>query len=543
MLSIIVTTLLLTLIINVLLKKINLPPIIGYIFTGTMITYIFGLNDAVNNKDLKEIAEFGIAFLMFTIGLELSIIHLKDIRYEVFILGSLQIILTGGAVFGIAYLLLHIDLYSSIVISMVIPLSSTAIVLKSLNETGEINRKYGKNGLGILIMQDIAVIPILLIIWFLSTNNNGTTEESGTVFVIFKMMFGGALLVGTLVFIGKYLLEPFLTEIIKTKSDELFITAILFLAIGSAHLAHVFGFSLSMGAFIAGMLIAETRYKHQVETDLIPFRDILLGIFFITVGMQIKIDILLQDIYLLLLLIPAIFIIKFLVIYYITGFRNIRRTRLKTAVILVQIGEFALAVLELSSTSGIIKPEYSQLLIITTVISMILTPMLLLNLGNIVDKFISHSLENESEEINLGMPPSSVVILGFGEFGQNVARVLNSHHISYSIIENNIDTYYKGMETGEHIIFGNAGKKNILQLALINWNQKVVVAINNPKKLYQVCEMISHIVPVDNIIVKVHSEQEKEDIRDLNLTNIIVENNIVSKAVLEIITNDIFNKK
>jgi len=540
LLSIIVTTLLLTLVLNVLLKKIKMPPIIGYIFTGTMITYIFNLNDAVNNKDLKEIAEFGIAFLMFTIGLELSVTHLRDIRYQVFILGSLQIILTGVLSFIISYMLLNIDLYSSIVISMVIPLSSTAIVLKSLNETGEINRKYGKNGLGILIMQDIAVIPILLIIWFLSTNlHHSGAQDEGTIFVILKMMLGGALLVGTLVFIGKYLLEPFLNIITETQSDELFVTAILFLAIGSAHLAHIFGFSLSMGAFIAGMLIAETKYKHQVETDLIPFRDILLGIFFITVGMQIKLDIVLQNIYLLLFLIPVIFIIKFAVIYYITGFKNIKRTRLKTAVILVQIGEFALAVLELSTSSEIIKPEYSQLLIIITVLSMILTPMLLTNLSNIVDKFMSHSLESESEEINLGMPPSSVVILGYGEFGQNIAKVLQSHNISYSIIENNIDIYYKGMEHGEHIIFGNASKRNILHLAVLNWEQKVVVAINNPKKLYQVCEMIINIVPIDNIIVKVHSEAEKKEISSLNIINVIVENDITSKAVLELITKDI----
>jgi len=164
MLTIIVTTLLIALILNIILKKVNLPPIIGYIFTGTIITYLFGLNDAINNKDLKEIAEFGVVFLMFTIGLEFSIDHLKKMKYEVFVLGFLQVAITGIAVLFITDVILGFDAKLSVVTAMAISLSSTAIVLKTFNESGEINKKYGKNSLGILIMQDIAVIPILLII-------------------------------------------------------------------------------------------------------------------------------------------------------------------------------------------------------------------------------------------------------------------------------------------------------------------------------------------------------------------------------------------
>ncbi len=527
MLSIIVTTLFLTLIINIFLKRIGLPPIIGYIFTGTVITYLFGLQESHNNKELKEIAEFGVVFLMFTIGLEMSIENLKKIRYEVFILGTLQILLTSTVVFLISKYGFGIGGKTSVVIAMAMALSSTAIVLKSLNENGDISKRYGRNVLGILIMQDIAVIPILLIIWFLSTNGGGETG-----IVVAQMIFGAIILVGLLWVIGKYLLEPFLSAIVKTKSDELFITAILFLAIGASHLAHLFEFSYSLGAFIAGMLIAETKYKHQVETDLIPFRDLLLGIFFVTVGMQINLSVMVENIFIILTLIPTVFLLKFSIIFAITRIRSTQRASLKTAISLVQIGEFSLAVLELSGTSGLINPEYSQILIVTTVISMIMTPMILMNISLFADKLTPHSDADTEvpEDID-----ERVVILGYGEFGQRVARVMRESGMPYAIVENNIDTYHKGIENGEPIIFGNAGQSNILKLVIKNRDQKVIVAIDNPKKLRQSCEVLQKFVSSDHIIVRVHSDRERELVSDLEIDWVIVENELVSREVLDII--------
>jgi CPA2 family monovalent cation:H+ antiporter-2 len=307
LLTIIVVTLLLSLIINIFVKKIHLPTIIGYIFTGTAIAYGFNLHDAVSNHDLKEIAEFGVVFLMFTIGLEFSIAHLKRMRNEVFIAGTLQILITSLIVYLIAYYLLGIDQNSSFIIALVIALSSTAIVLKILNESGEINRRHGQRSLGILIMQDIAVIPILLIIGFMSSKSSNISS------VLMDMAMSAVILLLILWVSGKYLLEPFLAQIMKTNSDELFVGSVLFLAIGASYVAHYLGFSYSLGAFIAGMLIAETKYKYQAEADLIPFRDLLLGIFFITVGMQIDIVSLLSQIYLILLLLIGVMFLKFII--------------------------------------------------------------------------------------------------------------------------------------------------------------------------------------------------------------------------------------
>ncbi len=207
-------------------------------------------------------------------------------------------------------------------ISLAIALSSTAIVLKTFNETSEINKRYGQRSLGILIMQDIAVIPILLIIGLMSTATTTDISE-----VILDLLFHVVILLILMVLIGRYLLEPFFKAISKTNSDELFVGSILFLAIGASLLAYELGFSYSLGAFIAGMLIAETRYKHQAEADLVPFRDLLLGIFFVTVGMQLKFDIISSYIHIIIALLFGVMLLKFFIIYAIMRLNENKRVK------------------------------------------------------------------------------------------------------------------------------------------------------------------------------------------------------------------------
>lgn len=531
MLTIIVSTLFISLIINIILKKFQLPTIIGYIATGTIIAYGFGLHDAIHNHDLKEIAEFGVVFLMFTIGLEFSIEHLKKMKYEVFIAGSMQIVITSLVVYIMAFYIFDLEQKTAFIISLAIALSSTAIVLKTFNETGEINKRYGQRSLGILIMQDIAVIPILLIIGFMSSTDGNIP------LVLAEMAVSAIVLLFFLWLCGKYLLEPFFAQIIKTKSDELFIGTILFLAIGASLLAHSLGFSYSLGAFIAGMLIAETKYKHQAEADLIPFRDILLGIFFITVGMQIDFAIIFSYIHIILMLLIAAMLLKFIIIYAIVKLRENKRTTLKTALSLVQIGEFSLAILELARTNSLIGPPHGQILIVTIVISMILTPFILKNLANIADKFIKNKSTISQNEILLQDMKEHTIILGFGEFGESVANHLKQNGEKYIAVENNIDTFHKASDSGEPIIFGNASNRRLLEHLNTQYAKSIIVAIDNPKKLYNTCENILKVVPSSKIIVKVHSAKEKTLAEELGICNIYVENEILSNKICEFVTN------
>lgn len=533
MLTIIVFTLIISLLCNIILKEFGLPTIIGYIFTGTIIAYGFGLHDAVNNHELKEIAEFGVVFLMFTIGLEFSVSELKKMKYEVFLAGSMQIIITSLIVYAIGFYLLEIEQKMSIVISLAITLSSTAIILKTFNETGEINKRYGKRTLGILIMQDIAVIPILLLLGFLASDNGNVSE------ILLNTFINAIILLAILYIMGKFFLERFFTLITKTNSDELFVGTILFLAIGSSYLAHELGFSYSLGAFIAGMLISETKFKHQAEADLIPFRDILLGIFFITVGMQIDFDIISKYIHIITLLLIAILILKFIIIFTIVKLNENKKTSFKTALALIQVGEFSLAILELAKSNQLVTTEYGQIMIITIVISMILTPIILKNLTQITDKIIKKDdcTPILSECISSKIK-NHVVILGYGEFGQSIASAFRKSGELYVIVENDIYSYHKGVDKNEPIIFGNALKKEVLKNTYLKDAKKVIIAIDNPKKLYQICETITKEIPTNKILVKVHSKREKSSIEELNIQNIIVENIETSKAVVQRVKNE-----
>ncbi len=496
--------------------------------TGTIIAYTFGLHSAVNNHTLQEIAEFGVVFLMFTIGLEFSIEHLKKMRNEVFLTGTLQIVITATIVYLMAYYIFGIEQQVSFIISLAIALSSTAIVLKTFNETGEINKRYGQRSLGILIMQDIAVIPILLIIGFLSSSNSDVLSLVG------RMVISALILLTLLWVIGKYLLEPFFDQIVKTNSDELFVGTILFLAIGASYLAHALGFSFSLGAFIAGMLIAETKYKHQAEADLIPFRDILLGVFFITVGMQIKFDIIYEYIHIIIALLIGFMLLKFIVIFLIVKMNESKRISIKTALSLVQVGEFSLALLELARSNSLIGPPYGQVMIVTIVFSMIITPIILKNLSSITD-FITRKNSEEAIEIESATVTGHTVILGFGEFGRNIAKTFRDNGQLYIAIENNIETYHRAKSMGESIVFGNATNKAILKSTNISQAQNVIVAIDNPKKLYVVCETLKKYVDIHKIIVKIHTSSQKEELAEMGIQNIVIENELASDKVTELI--------
>ena len=529
MLGIIVATLFIALVINLILKRFQLPTIIGYIITGTIIAYAFNLHAAVNNHELKEIAEFGVVFLMFTIGLEFSIEHLKKMKKQVFFTGSLQILITTAFVFLVCYYVISLDIKTSLVIGTALSLSSTAIVLKTFNETKEIKKPYGQRVLGILIMQDIAVIPILLMISFFTMS-----DDKSVSLMIFETMIAAVILLALLYLAGKYLLEPFLTHVSKTKSDELFVASVLLLAIGSSYLAYYFGFSYSLGAFIAGMLIAETKFKHQVEADLIPFRNILLGVFFITVGMQINFTIITDYILIILILLPVLMGLKYIIIYSLVRLEDTKRVAFKTAFSLIQIGEFSLAILELARSKSLVDPTYSQILIVTIVISMILTPIILKNLTKAAGLLISEDVMEINNVYNVEKDTENhVVVLGYGRYGQAIVEELKSLDQKYVIIEHNVKFYLEGLAKNEPIVFGNAAQRHILTSVNITSSSAVIVAVNNPEVLHTICEAIDDLTYNTKTIVTVTTDYEKEMLESLHLKHIIVETKHLAKAVVD----------
>jgi len=526
MLEIILFTLFIATFLNLFLKIFRIPTIIGYIATGTIIAYGFNLHSVVHNHELKEIAEFGVVFLMFTIGLEFSLNHLNRMKREVFLYGGSQVVLTALVFSFIANFFFNIEIKSAIIIGLALALSSTAIVLKLLNENGDINKIHGKRVLGILLFQDVAVIPILLMITIFSSTGGSVSS------LLIETFIDAMILLLGLFIVGKYLLEPFLLMVTKTKSNEIFISSILLLVIGSSYLAHLFGFSYSLGAFIAGMMIAETHYKHQVEADLIPFRDLLLGVFFITVGMQLDFKIIFENISAIAVLLPLIIAIKVSILFAIMKFTLITRDAFKTAVSLFQLGEFALVIFELSFARDLLDPTIGQILIVTVIISMILTPFVLKNISSIAD--IINQDNNkilESTEINIDKLKNHIILIGYGRLGKIISKMILANGGKFIAIEHDIKTVKDAQKKGLPVIYGNAAKKDLLKAVHIDEASSVIISIGNSQKLNHICEVVHDMAQDKKTIVKVDKYEEQESLSSLGLSHIIVETEKTAQAM------------
>ena len=522
----IVLTLFLSLIINLFLKKFNISPIVGYIFTGIIIALFMDFIH-INQEYLAHIAEFGIVFLMFTIGLEFSLNHLKQMKKEVFIFGTLQVLVTTFIFTYITQYFFGLDTKTSIIIGSALALSSTAIVLKTLNENNDIHRPYGRYSVGILIFQDLAVIPILLMITIFADSKVSLED------MILNTLYS-AIIVGIILFVlGKYLTEKFLAYVVDTKIEELFIVSILLIVLSSALLAHTFGFSYSLGAFIAGMLISETKYKYQIEADLVPFRDILLGVFFITVGMQVNFNTLLDNIFLIIGLTIAILSIKVVIIFLLLRIFTFTKRAIKTALTLAQVGEFSFAVLALASVNHLIDNELNQIMISVVIISLIFTSLSLQHVRKFVNFFQSESTEALSQPmINAGIN-NHIIVCGYSLLGQKIVKKLKNSDLQYVAIEHDRQHVKDGHDRGDIVFFGNAASKTMLSSLYIKNAIAVIIAIDNDEKIRLISEAIKSIDSNIKIVLKISHQAQIDDFNDLNISGFVNENDIVANKLIE----------
>jgi CPA2 family monovalent cation:H+ antiporter-2 len=522
LLVIILTATMIATFLNLLLRRFHVPTIIGYIFTGTLISYIFALR---TNVELDHVAEFGIVFLMFTIGLEFSINHLKSMKKEVFFNGLVQVMITGGIFSLIAEYVFDIEQKSAIIIGFAFALSSTAIVLKILNDNGDIHTMYGRKVLGILLFQDIAVIPLLLMINIFTASGSSISSLLG------ETILSAIVVLGLLFLVGKYLLNPFFAKVVSSESEEIFIASILLIVMGASYLAHAFGFTYSLGAFVAGMMISETKYKHQVEADLIPFRDILLGLFFITIGMQIDISIIQNYFLEIIVLLVVVMLIKSIIIFLLLSSYVNKRTSLKSALSISQVGEFSLAVFALASSSSLLDPVTNQILIVMVALSMIITPFILKNIKPIADLLVK---ERKTEHIICSSGLNDhIIVCGYGKLGQEIVYRLKKMDVKYLVIEHDINFVKLGQDRNEPVFFGNAAMKSILVQSGVKSCKSVIVAISNEKKLRRICEVLNSFKKPINTVVKVADYEEKKLLGDLDVNHIVNQGREVAKSLIK----------
>ena len=513
--------------INIFLKKFKIPTIIGYIITGFIIASFYHF-DQESRGFLTQISEFGIVFLMFTIGLEFSFKYLKKTKKEVFVFGFLQVILTGFIFTLICLYIFDISLHASMTIGFALSLSSTAIVLKILNEKNELHSGYGKIVLGVLIFQDLAVIPILIMVSVFASNNQSLDQ------VLINLLINSIIIIITFLFLGKYIIERYFKLIAATKSEEIFLISVLFLVTLTSFIAEQLGFSYSLGAFLAGMMLAETKYRFRIESDLVPFRDLLLGLFFITIGMQIDwhwiIDYLFEIVAITMIIISIKAIIIFATLYPFSQ----KRTVFKTTIALSQVGEFALVIFTLAYSNKIISGVENQILVISVILSMILSPFMLNNIKNIVDFLMPEPTILRQRAFRDDGFSNHMVICGYGPIGQHVSKSLKELGIKYIILEHDIALVDKAILNGEKdIFFANAAQKSVLEHFNVKGSNGVIVSIANEKQKRLICENVVSISKDTNIVVVVNNENEEKILEDLNIKHVINDREIISNLLVQ----------
>lgn len=501
-------------------KKLNLPAILAYLFAG-MVVGEHGLFWAHDQAYYDHFAELGIVFLLFTLGLEFSLPKLIAMKHLVLGVGSKQV-LVSIIVFFILALLFGQSVESAFVISGIIALSSTAIVVRTLSESGAIKRKSGQISIAVLLFQDVAVVPLLIIIPLLA----GSSETSMLLALIWALV-KGVFVVGLLMIIGKRFLPKVFNLIAVVRSDELFVLSTLLVTLLAATLTQSFGLSMALGAFLAGMMLGESEYKHQLEADIRPYRDILLGLFFITVGMKLDVVALLNAPFTVLGILVAFMAIKILIVYWLARQAGERKKDAwASGIMLAQMGEFGFVLVAMAAQHEIIATADASILLGAGVISMAMTPFM-------IERARGWALALSNEEISVDdeytKPKANskledhVIICGFGRVGQTVSRFLKGENIPFIAIDIDPLRIKEAREAGENVIFGSSRQHEILSAAGLNQAKLVVVAFGEDKQSIDVITKIAQINPNVRILVRTRNDDALIALKEAGATEVVPE--------------------
>ena len=509
----IVVTLLVSVPIILLFHKFKIPSIVGFLIAGMIIgPYGFGLISEVN--EIEIMAEVGVILLLFTIGLEFSLKELARIKKLLLIGGGLQVLIT----IVISFLILNligIQLNQAVFIGMLISLSSTAIVLKLLSDSGEIESPQGKISVGILIFQDLAIVPMFLLVDIL--------QQSGSVdfLSIIVRLLTSAAIISFILFAAKYLAPRILYYLARSRMRELFTVGVILILLGTAFLTHTFGLSFALGAFIAGLILSESEYSSQITAEILPFKDVFNSIFFVSIGLLLNINFAIHYPLEILLISVSIIVLKSLIVFVLILFLKYpTRTAILSAIGLAQIGEFSFI---LAQQGGNLLGEYFNLFLASTIFTMIATPFLIKLAPLIADK--TKSIKKEDVDIVTGTEKfqNHVIIAGFGLNGRNLAKVLKESGINYIIIEMNPDTVKQERAKGEHIIFGDISREEVLHSAGIHTAKVLVVVISDRTISRRVIRIAKNLNKDLFVLVRTRYISETDELKTLGADLVIPE--------------------
>jgi len=514
-------------------RSLRLPPVLGYLVAGVVISPNL-LRLTHDTAAVGHLAEFGVVFLMFVIGLEFNLHKLRAMRTLVFGLGASQVALTiAGAVagnllltwaFAAAGRAWDLGWQAACVLGSAMAMSSTALVVKLMAERLELESEHGRRVMGVLLFQDLAVVPLLVLIPAL-----GGQGGEGLLATLVPAMVKAAVVLAVLLSGGQKVMRWFLTAVSRRKSDELFMLALLGVTLAMAALTEAAGLSLALGAFVAGMLIAETEYKHQVETDIRPFHDVLLGLFFITIGMKLDWRTL-ADQWLLVILLTTLPVLAkaALVAGLARAFGATAGVALRTGLYLAQAGEFGFVLLTLGVDNHVLDPRWVNPVLASMVLSMLASPFLVLHANRIVMRLASSDWLMQSVALTTIAKRAittekHIIICGYGRSGQNLARMLEVERIPYMALDLDPDRVRQAAAAGQNVVFGDAARLSSLMAAGLARASAVVVSYHDTPSALKVLHLVQTHAPRVPVVVRTIDDADLEALKAAGATEVVPE--------------------
>jgi len=504
-----------------LLRRMKLPPIVGYLAVG-MLLGPAALRVA-GEETTRVMSEYGVVFLVFTLGLEFSFPRMVAMRWQVFGLGGAQVVLTTALIAAIAQFT-GVPVLISIVLGGALAMSSTAIVIKQLTEQLEVNRTHGRLAVGILLFQDLAFVPLLAVENALHGSLSGLSPMD-----VMNALLRAAFALILVLALGRLLLRPLFHEIGHARSTELFTLTVLLVALASAWATNAAGMSLALGAFLAGMLLAETEYRHQIEVVIRPFRDILLGLFFITIGTLLDLKLLLSHGWLVLLLLIALQLSKAGIVTVLARmFSKSWRAALQTGLVIAQGGEFGFALLTLMLNDKLASDDLIQPLLAATVLSMVLSTVLI-RYNSRLGEWLSRR-GNEKNELERELASTlevaqrnHVILCGFGRVGQNLARALEKHAYEYIALDMDPRRVQLARQAGDPVIYGDAGAHEMLEAVGLTHCNVVVISFASPDIALRIVRAVRELRKDVPILVRTQDDTKLDELQKAGATEVVPE--------------------
>jgi CPA2 family monovalent cation:H+ antiporter-2 len=504
-------------------RRFGLPSMLGYLAIG-MVLGPHGAQLIGESSEVETFAEFGVVFLMFSIGLEFSLQRLKAMHALVFGYGSAQLAFTALGALLVTWFGYGQGWKAGLAVGLAVAMSSTAIVAKMLSERFELHSRSGRLTMGVLLFQDIAVVPCLILIPALAQSDQGAMLRQ----VSIASLQAVALLV-VLIWVGQKLMKRLYDAVAHQRSEELFVLATLWIVVGLAYATGQAGMSLALGAFVGGMLISETVYRHQVEADIRPFRDMLLGLFFVTVGMLLDVGFVLDNIGHLLLAVALLVVGKGIVVLLITlAARHTLDTALRTSAQLAQAGEFGLVLIQLAFAQKLIAADVFQVTLAAMLVSMFIAPFLIERVARLGGEMARGDWAHKAKAIYevatsaFGME-DHVILCGYGRTGEQIGKFLGAEKIPFLALDVDPNAVKRAIPEGGKVVFGGADRIEVLKAAGLMRAQAVVIAYPDTLSAERVLRVVRNHRADIPVIVRTPDESDVDKLKRAGATEVIPE--------------------